>query len=153
MDRKNIHSNDQNYNRRYDIGQHSFKRVPFPFLYSWVLSNLPMDGQSLKVLNPSLFCEDFENRNEGFWKFWSALVLVPGRMSWWLQAKCPGSDLFIANMTALIRINPSFYFTFTKISHLYTSFRAGNALSLMVEDPLEYNTMSAQAPKASLKSL
>ena len=32
-------------------------------LYSWVLSKLPMDGQSPKALDPSLSVEDLENRD------------------------------------------------------------------------------------------
>ena len=111
------------YNRRHDFGHHPFKRAPVPISLFWsFFSKLPMNGQSQKALNLSLFCEDSENREAEFWKMWSTLALARGRLSWLLQMKCIGCYPYVTNLTSWIKINCSFYFIFT--SHFYSSFRA-----------------------------
>ena len=125
-----------NYNRRHDCGHHLFKRAPVPIYLFLSFIKSQINGQSLKALNPSLFCEYFDNRKVEFWKFWSALVLARCRMPWWLQAKCTGSDPYVTTVTALIRINFSSNITFT-ITHFYTFLWAGDVLSLTVLAPAQ----------------
>ena len=55
-----------NYNRRLDFGHYPFKRAAVPISLFLGFIRLPMNGQSQKALNLSLFCEDFENREAEF---------------------------------------------------------------------------------------
>ena len=138
-----------NYIRRHSFGHHHFKRAPVPISLFLSFIESPMNGQLLKASNPSLFCEDFENRREGFWKFWSSRVLARDVMVatskmywfWHIRHKCDSSDenqLFF-----LFHIH---YFTF------YTSFRAGDVLPLTVLAPARVKYHVGSVSPTSLKS-
>ena len=148
MERKNIYQSDELQPAAW-LCHHLFDRAPVLIYLFLSFIKSPMNDQSLKALNPSLFCEDFESREVEFWKFWSALVWLEVECHGGYIQKCTGSDPYVTNVTALIRIN-FFLFHFT-ISHLYTSFRA-DALSLTVLAPARVNYHVGSVSPTNLKS-
>ena len=83
------------------------RELLFLFLYSWVLSNHQWLANRLRHRIHPCFAKILktgERSSENFGRLWFWLE-VP----WWLEAKYTGSDPYVTNVTALMRIKFSFY--------------------------------------------